>query len=353
MIVPANPRIAIAGATGAVGETLRDLIVARSFPYQSLHLLASQRSAGRVLEVDGRTYCVEALEDFDFAEVDIAFFSCGTPISRIHAVRAARQGALVIDNTNAFRMDPDTPLCVPQVNAHVLSTRPSSGIVANPNCSTIPLVRLLQPLDRLFGVERVFVSTYQAASGAGANGIAELEDGTRATLDDPGTPAPHARFAVPLPFNLIPSIDAPLETGFTLEEQKMTRESRKILERPDLRLTATCVRVPVVNAHSEAAYILFRDPVDREAVVAALQQAPEVLVFDEGVGSVAYPTPRYLVDPDKVHVGRIRKDPDDACGLWLWLIADNLRIGAALNAIQIAEELVRAAAEDESLEKVA
>lgn len=353
MIVPARPRIAIAGATGAVGETLRDLIVARGFPYATLHLLASQRSAGRLLEVDGRTYRVEALEDFDFAQVDIAFFSCGTPVSRVHARRAAKAGALVIDNTNAFRMDADTPLCVPQVNAHVLATRPASGIVANPNCSTIPLVRLLQPLDRLFGVERVFVSTYQAASGAGANGIAELEDGTRAALADPDAPVPHARFAVPLPFNLVPSIDAPLETGFTLEEQKMTQESRKILERPDLRLTATCVRVPVVNGHSETAYVLCRDPVDREAAVAALHAAPEVLVFDEGPGRVAYPTPRYLADVDQVHVGRIRTDPDDPRGLWLWLIADNLRIGAALNAIQIAEALVRASTHASPLEKVA
>lgn len=344
MIAPSNPRVAIAGATGAVGRTLIDLMVARGFPYASLDLLASERSAGQVIEVNGRAHRVQSLESFDFGAVDIAFFSCGTSVSRVQGRRAAAEGALVIDNTNAFRMDPDTPLVVPQVNADVLRTRPASGIVANPNCSTIPLVRLLRPIDALHGVERVVVSTYQAASGAGANGIAELEASARHALDAPQTPdTANARFPVPLAFNLIPSIDVPLETGFTLEEQKMRQESRKILGRPDLRLTATCVRVPVVNGHSEAAFVVCRDPVDREAVVEALRAADEVAVFDDGPGAVSYPTPRYLENPDHVHVGRIRVDPDDPNGLWLWLIADNLRIGAALNAIQIGEAVLAGA----------
>ncbi|MEZ5647932.1 MAG: aspartate-semialdehyde dehydrogenase [Alphaproteobacteria bacterium] len=344
MPIPRAPRIAIAGATGAVGHTLIELIEKRDFPFSAIDLLASTRSSGKTLKVKGQSYPVQSLADFHFGNVHLAFFSCGTSVSRVEGRRAAMEGALVIDNTNAFRMDADTPLVVPQVNAHQLATRPTSGIIANPNCSTIPLVRLLQPIDRLYGIQQVIVSTYQAASGAGLTGIEELKSSVTQTLNAPeSSDTSNRRFPVPLGFNLIPSIDVAMPTGFTLEEQKMLQESRKILEQPDLKLSATCVRVPVINGHSESAYIQCDRPVDREKVVQALRETSEVEVFDAGSGSVVYPTPRYLQNPDKVHVGRIRIDPNNPCALWLWLIADNLRIGAALNAIQIAEVLIQQA----------
>jgi aspartate-semialdehyde dehydrogenase len=333
---PAAPRIAIVGATGVVGNTLIELIEERSLPYREMHLVASARSAGRELMVDGRPYAVQDLEDFDFGRADIAFFSAGTSISTEWVPVAAAKGTLVIDNTNAFRMDPDTPLVVPQVNAHVLQRRPESGIVANPNCSTIPLVRVLQPVERRWGIRQVVASTYQAASGQGHHGIEELLEGTELALRDPDAELPTERFKPPLAFNVVPSIDRLLDTGFTLEEQKMLQESRKILDRPHLDLTATCVRVPVVNSHSEAVWVEAGAPVDRQELVALLAGLPEVTVHDvENPG--AFPTPLRAGHPDHVHVGRIRVTPDNPRGFWLWLVSDNLRVGAALNAIQVAE----------------
>ncbi|GGT27401.1 aspartate-semialdehyde dehydrogenase [Streptomyces kurssanovii] len=337
---PAAPRIAIVGATGVVGNTLIELIEERSLHYREMHLVASARSAGRELMVDGRPYAVQDLEDFDFGRADIAFFSAGTPISAEWVPVAAAKGTLVIDNTNAFRMDPDTPLVVPQVNAHVLERRPESGIVANPNCSTIPLVRVLQPVERRWGIRQVVASTYQAASGQGHHGIEELLEGTELALRDPDAELPAERFKPPLAFNVVPSIDRLLDTGFTLEEQKMLQESRKILDRPHLDLTATCVRVPVVNSHSEAVWVEAGAPVDREELVALLAGLPEVTVHDaENPG--AFPTPLRAGHPDHVHVGRIRVTRDNPRGFWLWLVSDNLRVGAALNAIQVAEYVLR------------
>ncbi|MGN9791990.1 aspartate-semialdehyde dehydrogenase [Streptomyces sp. OZ13] len=337
---PAAPRIAIVGATGVVGNTLIELIEERSLPYREMHLVASARSAGRELMVDGRPYAVQDLEDFDFGRADIAFFSAGTPISTEWVPVAAAKGTLVIDNTNAFRMDPDTPLVVPQVNAHVLERRPDSGIVANPNCSTIPLVRVLQPVERRWGIRQVVASTYQAASGQGHQGIEELLEGTELALRDPDAELPAERFKPPLAFNVVPSIDRLLDTGFTLEEQKMLQESRKILDRPHLDLTATCVRVPVVNSHSEAVWVEAGAPVDRAELVALLAGLPEVTVHD-AENPAAFPTPLRAGHPDHVHVGRIRVTPDNPRGFWLWLVSDNLRVGAALNAIQVAEYVLR------------
>jgi aspartate-semialdehyde dehydrogenase len=235
-------------------------------------------------------------------------------------------------------MEPDVPLIVPQVNVDAIDQRPSSNIIANPNCSTIPLVRLLKPLNDHMSIESVVVSTYQAASGAGLTGIDELRQSAGRVLDGTGaSDTDNVKFSDPLGFNLIPNIDRPLDTGFTLEEQKMLQESRKIMGLPNFALTATCVRVPVLNAHSETAYIRFTSAVEREKVVEILSNADDVIMFDDGPGSISYPTPRFLEDPNQVHVGRVRINPDDPCGLWLWLIADNIRIGAALNAIQIAE----------------
>lgn len=331
-----HPNIAIVGATGAVGQTLISLLDERDFQTGDIALLASARSAGRRQGVRGRDITVQDLSGFDFSNTDLAFFSAGGAVSQQHARRAASEGALVIDNTNAFRMDSDVPLVVPQVNADVVVTRPASGIIANPNCSTIPLVRLLKPLNDHVSISSVVVSTYQAASGAGLTGIEELRRSASRVLDG-ADDDDNIKFSDPLGFNLIPNIDRPLDTGFTLEEQKMLQESRKIMGLPNFALTATCVRVPVITAHSETAYIRFDSPVEREAIVGLLSSLADVILHDDGPGSVSYPTPRFLSDPNQVHVGRVRINPEDPCGLWLWLIADNIRIGAALNAIQIAE----------------
>jgi aspartate-semialdehyde dehydrogenase len=331
--------VAVVGATGAVGETLLGLFDERKFHFDHLDLVASSRSAGRTLEFRGQQHTVHDLERFDFSDVDLAFFSAGTSISQKWARKAAEQGALVIDNTNAFRMDPDSPLAVPQVNGDLLGTRPRSGIIANPNCSTIPVVRLLAPLDNHYRVKKLIVSTYQAASGAGLTGMEDLRTDASQTLrGDEGQPH-SGRFLVPLAFNVIPSIDTQLDTGFSLEEQKVVQESRKILRRPDLRVSATAVRVPVFNCHSAAVYFECEKPLERERVVSLLRDAPEVTVYD-GPGANAFPTPRFLADANRVHVGRIRVVPDEPTSGWFWVCSDNLRIGAALNAIQIAEQVI-------------
>lgn len=336
------PRVAIVGATGAVGTTLLDLFTERRYNYRSLDLVASSRSAGTQVTFEGREYTVRDLSTFDFSTVDIAFFSAGTSVSEKWVPIATAAGALVIDNTNAFRMDPDTPLVVPQVNAHVLKERPRSGVIANPNCSTIPLVRLLRPVHERWGLSRVVVSTYQAASGRGLSGMKELRETTELSLRNPEQVPSGDRFQPTLAFNVVPFIDRLLDSGFTLEEQKMTQESRKILGLPHLDLTATCVRVPVVNCHSEAAWIECAEPVDRAELVNLLAAQPEVLVHDQDrLGG--FPTPRTADGPDLVHVGRVRVTPQNPRGFWLWLVSDNLPVGAALNAIQIAEELQRTA----------
>ncbi|MFE1862932.1 aspartate-semialdehyde dehydrogenase [Streptomyces anandii] len=336
---PSAPRIAIVGATGAVGNTLIDLIEKRGFRYRDIHLVASARSAGTELSVDGESHPVRAVDEFDFSTVDLAFFSAGTEASQQWVPRATAAGAVVIDNTIAFRMDPDSPLVVPQVNAHELDRRPKSGVIANPNCSTIPLVRLLKGVEQRWGVRQAVVSTYQAASGLGHPGIDELKDASRAALDHPDEAYPAKEFTPSLAFNVIPKIDRFLDSGFTLEEQKMLQESRKILGLPHLDVTTTCVRVPVVNGHSEAVWIETHGVVDREELVEVLAGLPEVTVHDRE-SRHAFPTPATVDAPDRVHVGRVRVNPNNPRAFWLWLVADNLTIGAALNAIQIAEELV-------------
>ncbi|MFJ6798066.1 aspartate-semialdehyde dehydrogenase [Streptomyces sp. NPDC091268] len=336
---PTAPRIAIVGATGAVGSTLVELFEERGLRYRELHLVASARSAGRELCVQGRYYTVRHLEDFDFSGVDLAFFSAGTAVSERWVPAATAAGALVIDNTRAFRMDPAVPLVVPQVNAGTLDRRPAGGVIANPNCSTIPLVRLLQGVERRWGVRRVVVSTYQAASGLGHSGIEELQEATALALQDPDAEPLSKQFTPSLAFNVLPAIDEVLGSGFTREEEKLLHESRKILDLPELEVTATCVRVPVVNGHAESVWVECAAEVDRAELVEVLAALPEVTVHDATLPG-AFPTPAGLEDPDRVHVGRVRVSQSDPRGFWLWLVADNLRVGAALNAVQIAEELV-------------
>ncbi|WP_446047176.1 aspartate-semialdehyde dehydrogenase [Streptomyces olivaceus] len=332
------PRIALVGATGVVGTTLLQLMEERGFRYRDLALVASARSAGREVTVEGHTYRVHDLDGFDFSGTDVAFFSAGAKVSTTFAPKAAAQGALVIDNTSAFRMDPDSPLVVPQANAHELDKRPASGIIANPNCSTIPLVRLLKPVQERWGIRQAVVSTYQAASGAGYSGIDELRAGARAVLDDPDNAGVTGTFSPSLAFDVIPHIDRLLDDGFTFEEQKMLQESRKILSLPHLDITTTCVRVPVVNSHSEAAWIECHNTVDRDELVHLLAEQDEVTVHDLKTHG-AFPTPRTAGDPNHVHVGRVRVAAHNPRGFWLWIVADNVRIGAALNALQIAEAL--------------
>ncbi|ACY18646.1 aspartate-semialdehyde dehydrogenase [Haliangium ochraceum] len=328
------PNLAVIGATGAVGTTLLSLFDELAVPIGHLDLVASERSAGRTLPFRGREHPVRRFEDVDFSQVDIAFFSAGTERSRTWAREVAERGALVIDNTNAHRMDPDTPLIVPQVNADLLALRPASGIIANPNCSTISIARLMAPLERHFRVTKLVISTYQAASGAGLKGQEDLRCDARGVLA--GEDDVHAgRFAVPLAFNVVPSIDILLDSGFTLEEQKMAQETQKILRRSELQVSTTAVRVPVLNGHAAAVYFECERPMERARLVALLQDAPEVIVYD-GLGPASYPTPRFLSDANRVHVGRIRVETAQPTAGWLWVCADNLRIGAALNALQIA-----------------
>ncbi|MEO3976455.1 aspartate-semialdehyde dehydrogenase [Streptomyces sp. CAU 1734] len=336
---PAAPRVALVGATGVIGTTLIRLIEERRFRHRALHLLASDRSAGRELTVEGRPHPVRDLADFDFSRVDIAFFAAGDDISRKYVPTATAAGALVIDSTSAFRMDPATPLVVPQVNAHVLGRRPASGIVAAPASPTVPLVRLLGTVERRWGIRQVVVSTYQAASDRGHSGTAELYAAGSATLADPDDLGPAQEFTPSLAFNVIPFIGTPLDSGFTSEEQRMRQETRKILSLPHLDVTATCVRVPVAHGHSETAWIECAAPVERDELIERLTELPEVTVHDR-IAPNAFPTPRTVTSrPDHVHVGRIRVSETNPRGFWLWVVADNTRVGGALNALQIAEAM--------------
>ncbi|RMG17406.1 MAG: aspartate-semialdehyde dehydrogenase [Planctomycetota bacterium] len=328
--------VAIVGATGAVGVELLRVLEAREFPLDALRLLASPRSAGRRLRFRGEELPVELLGPRSFDGCSLAFFSAGAGVSRAWAPRAVEAGAVVVDNSSAFRYEPDVPLVVPEVNAEaVLGHR---GIVANPNCTTILLLVVLAPLHARAGVRRCVVATYQAASGAGAQAVRELEDQSRALLAGE-EPRPE-RFPRPLAFNLFPHVDSFLpEEGFaTREEMKVVWEARKILGVPDLALVCTCVRVPVFRAHSEAVFLQFERPLSLEEARSALSQAPGVRVVDDPEAA-EYPTPRLAEGGDEVLVGRLRVDPSCERGLCLFLAGDQVRKGAALNAVQIAELL--------------
>jgi aspartate-semialdehyde dehydrogenase len=331
-------KVAIIGATGAVGRELLRVLEQRAFPVDELRLLASPRSAGAQLAFGGETHTVEVLSAERLAGCSLALFSAGGGISREWAPKAVELGAVVVDNSSAFRYDPEVPLVVPEVNPDAIATH--QGIIANPNCTTIILVVVLAPIQAAAGLRRVVVSTYQAASGAGARAMEELRAQTRVVLDG-GEPVPEL-FPAPIAFNLFPHIDTflPDEGQATREEMKVVWETRKIMGLPDLRAVSTCVRVPVLRAHSEAVFLELERPLSPDDARAALRAAPGVTVVDDP-SDARYPTPREADGADDVLVGRIRSDPSTENGLCLFLAGDQLRKGAALNAVQIAELLDR------------
>ena len=328
-----QPRVAIVGATGAVGQELLRVFEERDFDVSSLKLLASARSAGRTLRFRGEDHQVEAVAADAFRGVDVAFFSAGGDTAAALAPLAVDAGCVVIDNSSAFRMQADVPLVVPEVNADAL--RSHQGIVANPNCSTIILVLALQPLESAAGLEAVVVSTYQAASGAGQRAMDEMFHATRAVLDGLEPPAPSA-LAQTLAFNVFPHVDEFMADGYTREEDKLLHEVRKILGKPALAVDATCVRVPVARCHSESVSVRLSRPLSVEDARAAFAAAPG-LVLDDEPASVGYPTPLTYAHRDACGVGRVRAGRVWEPGLSFWVVGDQLRKGAALNAVQIAE----------------
>ncbi len=327
--------VAVAGATGVVGGTVRAILEQRDFPVGELRLLASARSAGRRLPFKGAEVEVRELGPGAFDGVDLAFFAAGGSVSREYAWQAVDAGAVVIDKSSVFRQDPEVPLVVPEVNGDHLAAH--KGLIATPNCSTIQMVVALKPIYDAAGIERVVVSTYQAVSGSGQGGIAALDAQARAWAA--GDPVEAQFYPHQIAFNLLPHIDSFLPSGATKEEQKMVDETVKIFADPELKVTATCVRVPVFGAHSEAVNVQTRKKLGAAEARALLAAAPGVVVVDDPA-ELRYPMPLPAEGDDPVYVGRIREDVTIANGLDLWVVADNLRKGAALNAVQIAEALV-------------
>ncbi|MEO5339692.1 MAG: aspartate-semialdehyde dehydrogenase [Magnetococcus sp. MYC-9] len=330
--------VAVVGATGNVGREILNILEERAFPIKEIFLLASSRSAGSTLPFCGREVVVRDLAEFDFANVQIGLFSPGAKVSSLYAPKAAAAGCVVVDNTSFFRMDPEVPLVVPEVNPGAIAQYVNRGIIANPNCSTIQMVVALKPLHDAATIRRVVVSTYQAVSGAGKEAMDELFEQTRAVYATT-LRVPPKKFSKEIAFNLIPHIDVFLDNGYTKEEMKMVHETKKILD-PSIRLTATAVRVPVFNGHSEAVTIETERPLSPVEARELLAKAPGVEVVDDP-SQLLYMTPREAAGKDAVYVSRIRVDESVENGLNFWVVADNLRKGAALNAVQIAERLVR------------
>jgi aspartate-semialdehyde dehydrogenase len=329
-------KVAVVGATGNVGREMLNVLAERAFPASEVVALASSRSIGREVSFGERTLKVKVLDYFDFRDTDICLMSAGSAISKEWAPKIADQGALVIDNASYWRMDRDVPLVVPEVNAHVLETGIKKGIIANPNCSTAQLVVALKPLHDAATIRRVVVSTYQSVSGAGKAPMDELFRQTRAVFV--ADPIETALFTKQIAFNVIPHIQDFHDSGYTNEEFKMMVETQKILDH-SIRLTATCVRVPVFIGHSESVNIEFEKPLSAEKARSILREAPGVLVVDKREDG-GYVTPVEAAGEDATYVSRIRKDPTVENGLAMWVVSDNLRKGAALNAVQIAECLI-------------
>jgi len=331
--------VAVVGATGAVGETMMAILEQRKFPVDQLYPLASSRSAGNRIGFRGRQLRVQDLDDFDFSNVQIGLFSPGASVSAIHAPRAAAAGCIVIDNTSQFRYDDDIPLVVPEVNPEALIGYRNRGIIANPNCSTIQMVVALKPIHDAVGIERINVATYQAVSGTGKEAIEELATQTAALLNAKAITS-HV-YPKQIAFNVLPQIDVFMENGYTKEEMKMVWETRKILGDDSIQVNATAVRVPVFYGHSEAVHIETRDKLSAAEARALLEKAPGVSVLD-GRSDGLYPTAvSEGSGQDAVFVGRIREDISHPRGLDLWVVSDNVRKGAALNSVQIAEFLVK------------
>lgn len=330
--------VAVVGATGAVGTTMLEVLEERKFPVERLKPLASERSLGTRLNFRGKEVGVEILDEKSFEGVDIALFSAGGSISERFAPIAAKAGAVVVDNTSAFRMHPDVPLVVPEVNPGAIAGYKKAGIIANPNCSTIQLVVALKPIHDAAKIRRVIVSTYQSTSGAGKRAMDELADQTRALFS--GGEVSTKKFPHRIAFNCLPHIDVFLDNGYTKEEMKMTNETRKIMEDDSIALTATCVRVPVFYGHSESVNIETEKKLSALQVRHLLEKAPGVKVVDE-VAHNKYPLAIDCAGKDEVLVGRIRDDDTIENGLNMWIVADNIRKGAATNAVQIAEILIR------------
>jgi len=331
-------KVAVVGATGNVGREMLQTLAERGFPADEVIALASDRSAGRQVSFgEDATLTVQSLDKFDFKGTDIVLSSAGSKISAEFAPRAGKSGAVVIDNTSQFRMDPDVPLIVPEVNPDAITGYRKRNIIANPNCSTIQMVVALKPLHDAFGIERIVVSTYQSTSGAGKDAMDELFNQTRAVYVN--DPIERKRFTKQIAFNVIPHIDVFMDDGSTKEEWKMKAETAKILDK-SIKLTASCVRVPVFIGHAEAVNVEFEKPITADEAREALRKAPGVTVIDHRTDE-GYVTPVECAGDDPVFVSRIREDSTVENGLNLWVVADNLRKGAALNAVQIAEALIK------------
>ena len=335
--------VAVVGATGAVGSKMLEKLVERKFPIASIKFLASARSAGKSIEFDGKNYTIEEAKPESFEGVDVALFSAGGAVSAQLAPEAAKRGAIVIDNTSHFRMDPEVPLVVPEVNRHALKNVPK-GIIANPNCSTIQMVAALQPIREKFGLTKVIVSTYQAVSGSGIAAIEELREQSMQweqgkNVEANVLPVKSDVKHYPIARNVIPQIDKFTENGFTYEEMKMINETKKIMEAPDMKVAATCVRVPVVSGHSESVYIELEQEATVQDIFDVLKDAPSI-VLQDNVSEQVYPMPIFAENEDPTFVGRIRQDLDNKKGFHLWIVSDNLLKGAALNSIQIAEAML-------------
>ena len=330
--------VAVVGATGAVGEAMIEILESRDFPVDQLFPLASSRSAGKSLRFKGKRYTVQDLSNFDFSQTPIALFSAGGDVSAEYAPIAAQQGCVVIDNTSHFRRDDDIPLVIPEVNPEAIGQFRQRNIIANPNCSTIGMLMALKPIYDVAGIERINVATYQAVSGTGKDAIEELAGQTARLLN--GKEAEPKVYPRQIAFNVIPHIDTFLENGYTREEMKMVWETQKILADESIRVNPTCVRVPVFYGHAEAVHIETREPVSVTEARALLQAADGVSVLDSPEPG-GYPTPvSEAAGADPVFVGRIRADISPPRGLNLWVVADNVRKGAALNSVQIAEVLL-------------
>jgi aspartate-semialdehyde dehydrogenase len=329
--------VAVVGATGLVGTEMISTLEHRNFPVGEITLLASERSLGRELTFQGKEYPVKVLNDDSFKGIEIGLFSAGGSISERFAPVAAREGCVVIDNTSAFRMEPDVPLVVPEVNPEAIGEYRKRGIIANPNCSTIQMVVALKPIHDAVGIRRIVVSTYQAVSGTGKEAVEELVAQTRALLamEEPEIQVYPHRIA----FNCLPHIDVFLDNGYTKEEMKMVNETKKILKAPSIAVTATTVRVPVFYGHSESVNIETEKKITPDEVRQILATAPGVSVVDDP-GSLRYPLASDAAGKDDTFVGRIREDESITNGINMWIVSDNIRKGAALNAVQIAEMLI-------------